>query len=67
VSELLTADGIGRFSEAGAGHVGDAPVPGLIALVARGDPEIEAAERPLTDAFLACVRAITCDDDSPGR
>jgi AcrR family transcriptional regulator len=25
-------------------------------------PEIEAAERPVTDAFLACVRAITGDD-----
>jgi CubicO group peptidase (beta-lactamase class C family) len=37
MSELLTADGIARFSEAAAAHVGDALVPGLVALVARGD------------------------------
>jgi CubicO group peptidase (beta-lactamase class C family) len=37
VTELLTADGIARFSETAAQHVGDALVPGLVALVARGD------------------------------
>lgn len=28
-------------------------------------PEIEAAERPLTDAFMACVRAISDGGDAP--
>ena len=35
--ELLTADGLDRFSAAAAAHVGDETVPGLVALVARGD------------------------------
>ena len=29
-------------------------------------PEIEAAERPLTDAFLGCVRALSCGEDPGG-
>ncbi|MFI5040628.1 MAG: serine hydrolase domain-containing protein, partial [Acidimicrobiales bacterium] len=33
----LTADGLARFSAAAAEHVGDDKVPGLVALVARGD------------------------------
>ena len=33
----LTADGLARFSAAAAAHVGDETVPGLVALVARGD------------------------------
>jgi CubicO group peptidase (beta-lactamase class C family) len=35
--DLLTADGLARFSEAAAKDVGDETVPGLVALVARGD------------------------------
>jgi CubicO group peptidase (beta-lactamase class C family) len=35
--DLLTADGLARFSEAAAADVGDETVPGLVALVARGD------------------------------
>jgi len=35
--DLLTADGLDRFSAAAAAHVGDETVPGLVALVARGD------------------------------
>jgi CubicO group peptidase (beta-lactamase class C family) len=35
--DLLTADGLARFSAAAAAHVGDETVPGLVALVARGD------------------------------
>jgi CubicO group peptidase (beta-lactamase class C family) len=35
--DLLTADGLARFSAAAAAHVGDESVPGLVALVARGD------------------------------
>ena len=34
---LLTADSLARFSAAAAAHVGDETVPGLVALVARGD------------------------------
>lgn len=34
---LLTADGLARFSTAAAAQVGDETVPGLVALVARGD------------------------------
>jgi len=34
---LLTADGLARFSAEAAAHVGDETVPGLVALVARGD------------------------------
>ena len=37
MTDLLTADGLRRFDEAAAAHVGDATVPGLVALVARGD------------------------------
>ena len=33
----LTVDGLARFGEVAAGHVGDDKVPGLVALVARGD------------------------------
>ncbi len=33
----LTADGLARFSATAAAHVGDDTVPGLVALVARGD------------------------------
>ena len=33
----LAADGLARFSATAAAHVGDEPVPGLAALVARGD------------------------------
>jgi CubicO group peptidase (beta-lactamase class C family) len=35
--DLLTADGLDRFSTAAAAAVGDETVPGLVALVARGD------------------------------
>ena len=35
--ELLSAYGLARFSAAAAAHVGDETVPGLVALVARGD------------------------------
>jgi CubicO group peptidase (beta-lactamase class C family) len=35
--DLLTAHGLDRFSAAAAAHVGDETVPGLVALVARGD------------------------------
>jgi CubicO group peptidase (beta-lactamase class C family) len=35
--DLLTAGGLARFSAAAAAHVGDETVPGLVALVARGD------------------------------
>jgi CubicO group peptidase (beta-lactamase class C family) len=35
--ELLTTDGLARFSAAAAAHVGDDTVPGLVALTARGD------------------------------
>jgi CubicO group peptidase (beta-lactamase class C family) len=35
--DLLTADGLARFSAAAAKDVGDETVPGLVALVARGD------------------------------
>jgi len=35
--DLLTADGLARFSAAAAAHVGDEMVPGLAALVARDD------------------------------
>ena len=37
MADLLIADGLGRFSAAAAAHVGDETVPGLVALVARGD------------------------------
>ena len=35
--ELLTAEGLDRFGEVATAHVGDEKVPGLVALVARGD------------------------------
>lgn len=35
--DLLTVDGLARFSAAAAADVGDETVPGLVALVARGD------------------------------
>jgi CubicO group peptidase (beta-lactamase class C family) len=35
--DLLTAEGLGRFSATAAAHVADETVPGLVALVARGD------------------------------
>ena len=35
--DLLTADGLARFSMTAAAHVGNETVPGLVALVARGD------------------------------
>ena len=35
--DLLTADGLARFGAAAAAQVGDETVPGLVALVARGD------------------------------
>ena len=37
MADLLTAAGLRRFSAAAAAHVGDETVPGLVALVARGD------------------------------
>ena len=37
MAELLTADGLARVHGAVAGHVGDDQVPGLVAIVARGD------------------------------
>jgi CubicO group peptidase (beta-lactamase class C family) len=37
MAELLTRDGLARFGEVAAAHVGDDKVPGLVALVARGD------------------------------
>jgi CubicO group peptidase (beta-lactamase class C family) len=37
MSDLLTADGLARFSDVAAEHVGDDAVPGLVALVSRGD------------------------------
>src|ERR1700733_16315960 len=35
--DLLTAEGLRRFSATAAAHVADETVPGLVALVARGD------------------------------
>ncbi len=35
--ELLTEEGLERFGEVAAGHVGEGGIPGLVALVARGD------------------------------
>lgn len=35
--DLLTGEGLARFSAVAADHVGDGKVPGLVALVARGD------------------------------
>ena len=37
MSELLTADGLRRFTEVAEAHAGAGTVPGLVALVARGD------------------------------
>ncbi|HTT51233.1 MAG TPA: serine hydrolase domain-containing protein [Streptosporangiaceae bacterium] len=37
MAELLTADGLAGVHGAAAGHVGDGKVPGLVAVVARGD------------------------------
>ena len=37
MAEPLTRDGLARFGEVAAGHVGDDKVPGLVALVARGE------------------------------
>jgi CubicO group peptidase (beta-lactamase class C family) len=37
MAELLTADGLARFGAVAAEHVGDDRVPGLVALVSRGD------------------------------
>src|SRR5512143_1258060 len=37
MSELLTRDGLERFGAVAAGHVGGEKVPGLVALVARGE------------------------------
>jgi CubicO group peptidase (beta-lactamase class C family) len=37
MTDPLTPHGLQRFSEVAASHVGDARVPGLVALVARGD------------------------------
>lgn len=37
MSDLLTDDGLERFGAVAAAHVGDEKVPGLVALVARGD------------------------------
>ncbi len=34
--DLLTAEGLARFSATAAAHVGDETVPGLVALVAPG-------------------------------
>ena len=42
----LTKDGLARFAEAAAAHVGDDTVPGLVALVAQGDDvHVEALGR----------------------
>ena len=35
--DLLTAEGLDRFGATAAAHVADETVPGLVALVARGD------------------------------
>jgi CubicO group peptidase (beta-lactamase class C family) len=37
MAEGLSADGLARFGAVAAAHVGDEKVPGLVALVARGD------------------------------
>ena len=37
MADLLTAEGLARFGEVAASHVGAEKVPGLVALVARGD------------------------------
>ncbi len=37
MSGLLTGEGLARFGEVAAGHVADDKVPGLVALLARGD------------------------------
>jgi CubicO group peptidase (beta-lactamase class C family) len=37
MADLLTADGLAQVHKAAAGHVGDDRVPGLVAVVARGD------------------------------
>ena len=48
MADLLTADGLRRFDEAAAAHVGDDAVPGLVALVARGDQAHVTAAGSLT-------------------
>jgi len=37
MADQLSADGLERFAAVARGHVGDDKVPGLVALVARGD------------------------------
>jgi CubicO group peptidase (beta-lactamase class C family) len=37
MAELLSGDGLARIADVAAGHVGEDKVPGLVALVARGD------------------------------
>lgn len=37
MADRLTDEGLAHFGEVGAGHVGDAAVPGLVALVACGE------------------------------
>ncbi len=46
--ERLTSEGIARFIDTAAGHVGDDQVPGLVALVACGDEVHVAAQGSLT-------------------
>jgi CubicO group peptidase (beta-lactamase class C family) len=37
MADRLTADGLARFADVAASHIGDSAIPGLVALVARGD------------------------------
>ena len=37
MAELLTAAGLAQLHKVAAGHVGDDQIPGLVALIARGD------------------------------
>lgn len=54
--DLLRTDGLARFDEVAAGHVGPDQVPGLVALVARGDQVHATALGSLTVGGAAVRR-----------
>ena len=62
--DLLTAEGLARFSATAAAHVGDETVPGLVALVARGDQVHVEALGSLSSAARRCG-AIRCSASRP--
>jgi hypothetical protein len=64
MADPLTSDGLARFGEVAAAHVGDDKVPGLVALVARRDqvhvepvrePQAPPVHRDLQAAAYAAV------------